>query len=253
MRCSVLENDPPVIELRAGKSKRRRAEYQPIRLDLASLLRPWLAGKHSGEAVFSSMPEKTALMIRADLRRARARWMRAAPEKFDRRARRNSDFLVDIDATGRVVDFYCLRVDYVTLLTKGGASAKITQELARHSDPKLTPNTFAKLEIHDLAAALDSLPAHSGTRKTQERSKLRATGTDDAFADPRQKSRPLRREVVRMHAVNTLEKTQSILHATPCRQGRSATRYDPTRGHATKPPDGLEPSTCGLQNRCSAN
>ena len=76
----------------------------------------------------------------------------------------------------------------------------VTQELARHSDPKLTLNTYAKLEIHDLAAALDALPAHPGTRKTEEGSELRATGTDDAIADPQQKSQHTRREVVRDRA-----------------------------------------------------
>ena len=35
---------------------------------------------------------------------------------------------------------------------------KAAQELARHSDPKLTLNVYTKLSIHDLTGALSALP-----------------------------------------------------------------------------------------------
>ena len=58
-----------------------------------------------------------------------------------------------------MVDFHALRTTYITLVVKSGASVKEAQELARHSDPKLTMNVYTKLGVHDLAGALDRLPS----------------------------------------------------------------------------------------------
>ena len=45
---------------------------------------------------------------------------------------------VQIDGTSRLVDFHALRHTYITMLAKSGAPLKVVQEMARHSDPKLT-------------------------------------------------------------------------------------------------------------------
>ena len=147
---------------------------------------------------FATMPDKTAVMIRADLRRARARWIRAASDPTERRNRRESGFLAVVDDAGRVVDFHALRMTYVTLLVKGGASVKVVQELARHSDPKLTMNVYSQLGICDLAGALDHLPSTSTKPPQREQQPMRATGTYDATAsnDPRHLPRQLGRETV---------------------------------------------------------
>ena len=42
------------------------------------------------------------------------------------------------------LDFHALRVTYVTLLLQAGAYVKEAQSLARHSDPKLTMNVYAR-------------------------------------------------------------------------------------------------------------
>ena len=42
------------------------------------------------------------------------------------------------------LDFHALRVTYVTLLLQAGAYIKEAQSLARHSDPKLTMNVYAR-------------------------------------------------------------------------------------------------------------
>ena len=61
-----LDGDVPTVTVRAGYSKRRRDDVQPIGPELAKLLRPWLAGKRSGATVFV-LPEKTAAMCRSGL------------------------------------------------------------------------------------------------------------------------------------------------------------------------------------------
>ncbi len=67
-----------------------------------------------------------------------------------------------------MVDFHALRTTYITLVVKSGASVKEAQELARHSDPKLTMNVYTKLGIHDLTGALESMPAHEQEPSTDE-------------------------------------------------------------------------------------
>ena len=170
------------MTVKAAYSKRRRDDRQPIRADLGERLAAWLADKPKHRPVFAAMPEKQARMLRADLRRAKARWIREASEGATRRERRSSDFLAVEDSEGRVVDFHALRATYITALVKGGASMKVAQELARHSDPKLTMNVYTRLGIHDLSGAIDAL-AGDPTDGPNETEAMKATGTDEYRAD----------------------------------------------------------------------
>ena len=172
-----LDADPPAITVKAAYSKRRRDDRQPIRPDLADELRPWLAERPVDTRVLD-LPDKLPPMLRADLRQALARWIRSTMDRAERRERRDSGFLRDRDSEGRVVDFHALRATFITMLVKSGASVKEAQELARHSDPKLTMNVYTKLGVHDLAGALDRLP--TATTERPGRDTLRATGTDVA-------------------------------------------------------------------------
>ncbi len=181
-----LDDDNPAIVVQAAHSKRKRRDRQPIRPDLADLLRPWMAHKPAGRPVFA-LPDRTADMMRLDLRRARAWWIRATVDPDERRERRRSDFLTYHDGNGAVCDFHSLRGTFITALIRSGASVREAQELARHSDPKLTMNTYTRLGVHDLAGALDRLPAVQSPRPESET--MRATGTDDASAT-RDEKRP---------------------------------------------------------------
>ncbi len=153
----------------------------------------------AAEGPVFAMPDKLVPMLRADLRRACARWIRATPDRAERRARRDSAFLREYDAEGRVFDFHALRNTYITLVVKSGASVKEAQDLARHSDPKLTMNVYTKLGVHDLATALDRLP--SPTTVSPVREVARATGTHDLpFEDPRQYTRQWQRDPAQVGA-----------------------------------------------------
>ncbi len=199
-----LEGDSPAVMLRATNSKRRREDLQPIRADLAELLAGWLDGRDADAALWPGRwNEKAAAMIRCDLRRARARWIKSTRDGRERRECHKIAFLETLDTDGRVVDFHALRATYITTLVKGGASVKVAQELARHSDPKLTLNVYTSLGIHDLTGALDALPSVADDRRDAER--LRATGTYDGSAadtpaDPHQYPHQLERETVRSRA-----------------------------------------------------
>ena len=93
-----------------------------------------------------------------------------------------------MDAGGRGVDFHALRATYITLLVKGGATVRVAQELARHSDPKLTMNTYTKLGIHDLTGALDGLLGENAEGGPVIET-VAATGTDDARGDDARSNR----------------------------------------------------------------
>ena len=149
----ALDDDPPMVTVRAGYSKRRREDAQPIRADLAAALRPWLASKPPRRPVFGGMTDHTALMIRKDLAAA------GVPYK---------------DASDRVADFHALRHSYITALVKSTAPVKVVQTLARHSTPVLTLGVYAHIGIHDQTAALDALPNLTGPAPEP----MAATGTD---------------------------------------------------------------------------
>ncbi|MCZ6698328.1 MAG: tyrosine-type recombinase/integrase [Planctomycetota bacterium] len=149
-----LENDPPSVFLKAAHSKHRQDDLQPIRRDLADVLRPWLAGKPQTDPVWPGhWHKKAAAMIRDDLTAA------GIPS--------------EVEGSIVVVDFHSLRATFVTLLIKSGANVKAVQKLARHSDPKLTMNIYTKLGITDLAGELDKMPSMTDG----EPERLRATGT----------------------------------------------------------------------------
>ena len=232
-----LDDDPPVIALRAASSKRRQDDVQPIRPDLAELLRVWLDDRLADAPLWPGQWHKHgARMIRADLRRAKARWIKATCDPRERRERRDSEFLAERDGAGRVVDFHALRATYITLLVRSGASVKVVQELARHSDPKLTLNVYSKLGVHDLSGALDGLPSLAPTAPQRER--LRATGTCDdkrtAMSEHRLYPRQLGRETVRDGATSC-DKTRARACAVDARNPLSATKQcEVVRADATK-------------------
>jgi len=157
-----LEAEPPTVTVEAGYSKHRREDVQPIRRDLADLLRPWFKGKQRGKPVFK-IPSKTAKMMRADLEAGRNAWLEDAPSKKVRKEREKTPFLKYRDAAGRVADFHALRHTYISRLVRSGANIKVAQELARHSTPTLTLGRYAHVQLVDQTQALDALPAIEGT------------------------------------------------------------------------------------------
>jgi len=180
-----LDADPPAVIATAAYVKRRRKDVQPIRRDLAELVRPWLADRPRGERVFGKLPEGTARMMRSDLAGARRDWVAAAQTDVDRKAREQSDFLQYEDADGRVVDFHAQRHTYISGIVAGGASVKTAQELARHSTPVLTIGRYSHARLHDLQGALDALPSTTPKETDAEPEATAATGTDDKTADSR--------------------------------------------------------------------
>ncbi len=151
----ALDADPPTISVTAAYSKRRRDDRQPIRPELAAVLRPWLASKAPGEPVFGNLTTRTSELIQRDLKAA------GIPYR---------------DASGRVADFHALRHSYVTALAMSANPVKVVQSLARHSTPALTLGVYTHVGLYDQTTALKALPDLS--RPPSEREALAATGTE---------------------------------------------------------------------------
>jgi integrase len=63
-----------------------------------------------------------------------------------------------MEDAGRYFDFHSLRKQFITGLVRGGVSSRVAQELARHSDIRLTMETYTDARLLDVAGALDQLP-----------------------------------------------------------------------------------------------
>jgi hypothetical protein len=154
-----LDGDMPAVIVAAAYSKHRRKDRQPIRRDLADMLRPWLADKPQGQPVFGRLPSGTSRILQSDLAAARKAWLQEAPSEGTRRAREKCDFLKYENAAAEVVDFHAMRHTYISGIVAGGASVKTAQELARHSDPALTIGRYSHARPRDMQNALDTMPS----------------------------------------------------------------------------------------------
>jgi len=156
-----LDGSYPTITVEAADSKRRRRDVQPIQAALASMLKPWLAGKPKGEPIFPVNRWGIIAALQGDLRTAG----------------------VEYENADGVADFHALRHTYITALAKSNAPVKIVQSLARHSTPTLTLGVYTHLGLYDQAPALDALPDLTRPSPGSEPTILAATGTDSTTPD----------------------------------------------------------------------
>lgn len=142
----------------AKDEKNRRGSTIPVRADLASELREWIAirlvqlqfkARQDGLAIPISVPSnETLLCVPTGLTRIFNRDLAAAdiPKR---------------DARNRVVDVHALRVTFGTHLCAAGVPLRTAQAAMRHSKPELTANIYTDPQLIDIAGAIDALPALS--------------------------------------------------------------------------------------------
>ena len=183
-----LQADPPTVTVEAGYSKHRRADTQLLRQDLADLLGDWLTRRAAGERVFQ-MPDKTARMLRSDLKAAQ---------------------IPIEDRSGRVVDFHALRHTAGSLLKDAGVYPKLIQAFMRHSTITLTMDRYTHIEMRDRQTVLNALPGVDLGTAAKRTRQLKATGTYDERAAHAQ---------VRQHAI----------HRTTCNNERPTKQSRTTR------------------------
>jgi integrase len=131
-----LDARVPGFDVRADIDKAGRPRYLPLKSDLVDLLRRVTAGRKPSELVFQ-IPYSLIQRFNADLARA------GIPKVDDR---------------GYRADIHSLRKTFGTWLAKAGVHPKVTQELMRHSDIKITMDLYTDPALLDLSGAVGALP-----------------------------------------------------------------------------------------------
>ncbi|MFB3893075.1 MAG: tyrosine-type recombinase/integrase [Phycisphaerae bacterium] len=161
------------MTLAARNAKSGKGAQIPLRADLVEDLREHIREKLSryrqqvakeGNAVPLALPRNTRLFdVPKYLVRIFDRDLAAAG-------------IAKADTDGRTVDVHSLRHTFATLLSRAGVAPRIAQELMRHSDIRLTMNTYTHLQLIDTAGAVETLPRIGNARR--HASNQAATGTD---------------------------------------------------------------------------
>ncbi len=136
-----LSTDNAYVRVKACLAKNDKEAKQPIPVFVVSLLTALKAATRPklSDRVFVSFRQSinTAELIRADL---------AAAE-------------IDlIDKDGNEICFHSLRNSYISFLANSNTPPKVVQKLARHSDPRLTFNTYARTFDEAEQKAISFLP-----------------------------------------------------------------------------------------------
>ncbi|MBL7221287.1 MAG: site-specific integrase, partial [Phycisphaerae bacterium] len=175
-----LQDNPPVLIVKAAYSKHRREDVQPIPLGLAEALSDHTAGREADELVFPGMPNRTAHMLRRDLKAARDQWIDDADTERERERReKDKNFLQYRNSANMVADFHALRHTYITNLARIGVHPKTAMDLARHGNINLTMARYSHTLVSDRAGVLGALPSLGSSPEAE---KQKATGTHDAVA-----------------------------------------------------------------------
>jgi len=175
-----LDGDIPFVALNAADEKNRQGSEIVLRDDLADDLRQWLAAElerlqaeavERGEPIPARLPADRPLFnVPAGLLRILNRDLKAAG-------------IPKVDERGRTLDIHALRTTFGTLLSKGGVAPRTAQAAMRHSDIRLTMQTYTDPKLLDVRGALDALPALP-LGAGSEQSEAVMTGTDAGALAP---------------------------------------------------------------------
>lgn len=136
-RSFDLTSDPPTVAVKARSSKRCKKELLPLSKETAEALVSYLANRNPNSPLWpGSWWQRSAEMLRMDLSNAG---------------------IAAEDDQGRVVDFHGQRTTFITGLARAGVKPATAQRLARHSDINLTLGTYTRLDMEDLAGAVNNL------------------------------------------------------------------------------------------------
>jgi integrase len=133
-----LTGNSPTVTVQAAYSKRRRKDVQPLRTDVAEMMRQYIAVKPRHSKLWPGTWKSVAAeMLRVDIAAAGIPYQ---------------------DDSGRYFDFHAMRGQFISLLAARGVHPKVAQALARHSTISLTMDYYTHLDVLDVAGALDKLP-----------------------------------------------------------------------------------------------
>ncbi len=136
-----LSADNAFVRVPAKLAKNSREAEQPVPPATAAILQALKAKERPNDEdrVFACLSQhvNTAELLRADLVTAG---------------------IEDTDRDGNAICFHSLRNSYISFLANSQTPAKVVQKLARHSDPRLTFNTYARTFAEAEQKAVTFLP-----------------------------------------------------------------------------------------------
>jgi len=136
-----LAGTKPFVRVRACIAKNGKEALQPLTMSAVNLLTTLKASVRpiDTDRVFVAFNKtiNTADLIRSDLKTAG---------------------LPLIDGDGNEIVFHSLRNSFISFLANSQTPAKVIQKMARHSDPKLTFNTYARVLPEAEQKAISFLP-----------------------------------------------------------------------------------------------
>ena len=131
-----LDEANPYVSIEGKHAKSGRSSILPLRADLADDLRKHITHISGNTPLFN---------IKLNFLRSFNLDLAAAG-------------IAKVDSQGRTVDVHSLRHTFATLLARNGVSPAVAQKLMRHSDIRLTMNTYTQLDLADTAGAVAALP-----------------------------------------------------------------------------------------------
>ena len=174
--------------------------------------------------------------------------------------RTKSDFLKAETANGEKADFHAFRHSFITMLASSGVHPKVAQQLARHSTITLTMDRYSHARLVDLNAAVEILPSLAPLSKLAHATPLTGTtGETRLEVDPTgpatgPKLAPASDKTGL--ALMTADETPVVVHPTaetnkPLKNRGLMSSDDNCERLRKLRPVGVEPTTYGLEIRCS--
>ncbi len=225
------------------KGDLRRLTWGDVDLHAATLT--VRLGKAKRTDVLALHPELTASLLRLQEGRrpfpAELVWPHVVTDRT-----RQKDFqragIALRDEEGRVVDLHALRTALGTKLARAGVAPQKAMQMMRHGDYRTTLAHYTRLELSDMDAVLQNLPAIMPAQEV-----IAATGTADSVGiRPHPKRHPNGCEMVRKRATGCSEGTRGVEQAT---NGNTQQKQGVSRDSSKESCErvkGLEPSTSTL-------
>lgn len=149
-RRAIIKMTPRNFDLEAGRVHRsakemkgKRASRKPLHPTLLAELRDWLKDRDPSALLWpGTWVRSSSIMLKKDLEEA------GIPYE-----------VTGHDGITRYADFHALRHTFISALPRAGVNVKHAQELADHTDPRLTMGVYAHANDDDLARAVSLIPA----------------------------------------------------------------------------------------------
>lgn len=158
----ALDGKPPMMPLAVRRNKSRKPKVQPVRLDVAELLKKYLKHRPAEQVVWGgtwAWDHRGAKMLRGDLQSA------------------GTPYVVESADGPQYADFHSLRRSYLTIGGQAGIDLRTLQVLAGHSTPVLTTR-YDHRDLAVLAAAVKRIPSFLQKRPEEVKGRLKATDSD---------------------------------------------------------------------------